>query len=192
MEQTDLLRHVIQVLEEQGVTYMLVGSMASIIYGEHRFTADVDIVVELNAEQADALCAAFPAGEYYVSPEAAREAVRLRRQFNIIHPASGMKVDLILARSDPWGKSQVARRQRVKIMPDREGYIARPEDIIISKMRYYEMGGSVKHLRDITGILNVSGKKVDRAYIERWAEELGLKEVWDMILQGLSAPTKEE
>ena len=96
--------------------------------------------------------------EYYVSREAAREAVRLRRQFNVIHPASGMKVDLILARTDPWGKLRSPVDKGCG-SADRDGYIARPEDIIISKMRYYKMGGSEKHLRDITGILNVSGRE---------------------------------
>lgn len=192
MEATDLMRRVIGVLEERGVAYMLVGSMASSTYGRLRFTADIDIVVDLDAEQAEKLCAAFPAPEYYVSREAAREAVRLRRQFNIIHPASGMKVDLILARTDAWGRTQMARREKAWILPGCRGYMARPENIIISKMRYYKIGGSEKHLRDITGILKESPDKVDRAYVTRWAEELGLKEVWDLIQKRLTETSEEE
>jgi hypothetical protein len=158
-------------------------------YGEHRLTADIDVVVVLTAQQADALCAAFPMPDYYVSREAAQEAVRLRRQFNVIHPASGMKIDFILARADAWGTSQLARRQRVQILPGLTGCVAAPEDIIISKMLYYKQGGSEKHLRDITGILKESADKVDRAYVARWAEELGLKEIWDAILQRLAGAT---
>jgi len=166
--------------------------MASSLYGRVRFTADIDIVLDLNAEQAEKLCAAFPAPEYYVSLEAAREAVRLRRQFNIIHPASGMKVDLILSRADAWGRAQMARRERAWILPDCQGYMARPEDIILSKMRYYKIGGSEKHLRDITSILKRNSDKVDPAYIAHWAEELGLKETWDLIKKRLSEMPEEE
>ena len=43
-------------------------------------------------------------------------------------------------------------------LSDREGYTARPEDLIISKMLYYREGGSEKHLRDITGMLKVSAE----------------------------------
>ena len=47
MEQADLLRRVVEVLEEQGVVYLLVGSLASGVYGEPRLTRDIDVVVEL-------------------------------------------------------------------------------------------------------------------------------------------------
>lgn len=50
MEQADLLRRVIDALEDQRIVYLLVGSLASGVYGEPRLTADVDVdvVVELN------------------------------------------------------------------------------------------------------------------------------------------------
>ena len=61
MDQADLLRHVLAVLESQELTYALVGSYASAVYGEPRFTHDIDIVVHLTADSASRLCAAFPA-----------------------------------------------------------------------------------------------------------------------------------
>ena len=63
--------------------------------------------------------------------------------------------------------------------------MARPEDVIVGKMVYYQEGGSEKHLRDITGILMVSGDDVDREYVAGWAERLGLAEVWAAILHRL-------
>ena len=71
----------------------------------------------------------------------------------------------------------------MRILPDTEGYTASPEDIIISKMKYYRQGGSEKHLRDITGIVKVSGKDVDFKYIANWAEKLELSEIWEAILR---------
>lgn len=41
MEQADLLRQVIDVLEDQHIVYLLVGSLASGVYGEPRLTADL-------------------------------------------------------------------------------------------------------------------------------------------------------
>jgi len=57
-----------------------------------------------------------------------------------------------------------------------------PEDVIIKKMEYYKMGGSEKHLRDITGVLRVSGDRIDHAYVSDWTERLGLEEIWNAIL----------
>ena len=51
MEQDELLRRVVEVLEEQEITYLLVGSLASGVYGEPRLTHDIDVVVELRPDQ---------------------------------------------------------------------------------------------------------------------------------------------
>jgi hypothetical protein len=182
MDQADLLRHALAVLESQQLTYMLVGSYASSIYGEPRFTHDIDIVVNLTADAVNRLCSAFPSPEFYVSPIAAREAVSTRGQFNVIHPASGNKIDFMIARNDPWGRMQLTRRIRRPIFPDREGFVAAPEDVIIAKLWYYHEGGSEKHLRDIAGILQTSGEAVDKQYVDQWARQLGFSDHWQAVV----------
>ena len=47
MEQDELLGRVVRILEEQGTTYSLVGSLASGVYGEPRLTHDIDVVLAL-------------------------------------------------------------------------------------------------------------------------------------------------
>lgn len=188
LSQDDLLRRVVDVLDELGITYMVVGSFASGAYGEPRMTQDIDLVVELSYGHVGPLCERFPSPEYCVSPEAARQAIRTGTQFNIIHSSTGDKVDLMLARHETLQIEALRRRQLVPLLPGREVYAARPEDIILSKMQYYQEGGSEKHLRDITGILKVT-LDVDRAYVERWAQELGLMEIWQAILRRLGRKT---
>jgi hypothetical protein len=185
LEQPDLLRRVLDILDVLKVPYLIVGSLASTAYGEPRFTQDIDIVIALPAGQAAALCAAFPSDEFYVSLPAAEQAVRSRGQFNVIHPASGQKVDFMIARNDPWGTSQFARRREELLLPDRLGYVAAPEDVILGKLLYYAEGGSEKHLRDITGILRVSGELVDRAYVAHWAAQLNVAAIWQAVLERL-------
>jgi predicted nucleotidyltransferase len=183
VEQTDLLRFTVETLERLGITYMIVGSYASGAYGEPRLTQDIDIVIDIDWPQARQLCAAFPPAEFYVSLEAALQAARQPgAQFNVLHPSSGNKIDFMIARRDAWGIGQLSRRQRMQLLPGREGYAARPEDIIIAKMLYYHEGGSEKHLRDIAGILKVSGDIVDREYVAGWAERLDLADIWRAIL----------
>jgi hypothetical protein len=182
MEQLELLRKAVETLEDLHVAYVLVGSMASGAYGEPRMTRDIDLVADLRAEHVPLLCAAFPAAEYYVSKDAAMEAVLRRGQFNIIHASSANKIDFMIPRRGPWEEQQLARGRRLRIFPDRECSVAAPEDVIIAKMRYYRDGGSEKHLRDIAGILKVSGQLVERDYVERWAVELDLQVIWRKIL----------
>jgi len=181
VQQAELLSHVVDVLEAQGVTYLLVGSLASAVYGEPRMTRDIDIVIALRRDQVSRLCRAFSAPEYYVSEPAAQEAVQTAGQFNVIHPASGNKIDFIIARQDDWGRSELSRRRRELILPGRLGYTAAPEDVILGKLLYYHEGGSDKHLRDVAAMLQVSGEEIDVAYIDQWVQQLGLASEWQMV-----------
>jgi len=182
VQQTDLLRKVITDLEILEIPYALVGSFASGAFGEPRLTHDIDIVVDLDVRKVDLLCARFPEPDFYVSLAAAQQAARQRSQFNVIHPTSGNKIDFMLARNDLWGRTQLERRLQLPLFPDQEGYVAAPEDVILGKMIYYREGASEKHLRDITGILQVAGSEVDRAYIERFAAKLDVVDIWQAIL----------
>ena len=186
MDQLELLRRTLDILEASGITYMLVGSFASSAWGEPRLTQDIDIVVDLHPNQVAAFCAAFPPPDFYVSRDAAEQAARAGIPFNVLHPATGNKVDVIPARRDAWGMVQIARRRRVWLLPDRQGYCAAPEDLILGKLWYYQEGGSEKHLRDIVGILRVSGDAVNQEDITRWAKQLGLVDEWQAVLSRLN------
>ncbi|MEI7835460.1 MAG: hypothetical protein WCK05_03515 [Planctomycetota bacterium] len=45
---------------------------------------------------------------------------------------------------------------------------------------------TLERLRDITGILEISGEEVDRTYVARWAAALGLEEIWRSILRRMA------
>jgi hypothetical protein len=181
MEQSDLLRHVVGVLETLGLRYFVTGSTATIFYGEPRFTNDIDVVVELSEPDVVGFCAQFPLDQFYVSEAAAIDAVRRKSQFNIIHPGSGLKVDVIIPQAVPFNQSRFARARRVHPTADFDASFASPEDAIIKKMEYYREGGSEKHLRDITGVLKTNPGQIDLAYINQWAARLGLNEIWAAI-----------
>jgi len=70
------------------------GSVATIAYGEPRFTNDVDVVVRLPLNAIERVRAAFPDEEFHLSRQALRDAVLRSTQFNILHPRSGLKVDV--------------------------------------------------------------------------------------------------
>jgi len=185
MEQYEFLKRVVQCLELLQIPYLVTGSVASIAYGEPRFTNDIDIVADIRQQQSEAFAKCFPEEEFYLDADSIREAILHRHQFNIIHPASGLKVDVIIYRGDAFDKSRFGRVKKIRPIEDTEVNFSAPEDVIIKKMEYYKEGGSEKHLRDITGILKVSGDMVDRDYISQWANQLGLIEIWEAIIRRL-------
>jgi hypothetical protein len=180
VEPTELLQFVAEVFERLNIPYAVVGSVASSFYGEARLTNDIDVVADLRNESVKLFLRAFPPGDFYLSEDAIREAIRTRTQFNIIHPDSGLKVDVIIPELS--GIDQLGSRRRVR--PKDAGfdaYFGSPEDVILKKLEFYLEGGSEKHLRDITGILKISGDQVDRDYITSWAQRLGVLDIWDKV-----------
>lgn len=183
MEPSELLRRVIEVLERMGLRYFVTGSMATIFFGEPRFTNDIDIVVDLPAGRIPEFCAAFPAPDFYLSEETVRRAVSRRGQFNVIHPSSGLKVDVMVPADSPFNRSRFSRVGRVRPAPDFDATFSSAEDVILKKMEAYREGGSEKHLRDIAGVLKISGAHLDHGYIAEWADRLGVADVWKEILK---------
>ena len=67
-------------------------------------------------------------------------------------------------------------------------FLATPEDTILSKLEWARKGGgSQRQLADVAGVLEVWGASLDRGYVERWAAELGVTDLWRR-LTSYSAP----
>jgi hypothetical protein len=183
MEQSDLLRFVCETFAGLGIKYLVTGSQATIVYGEPRFTNDIDVVASLTRANIDAFVQSFPADEFYLSATAAREAIDRNGTFNVLHPASGLKIDVIIPGRSPYEVGRFERARSIQVAPDFTAKFASPEDVIIKKLEFYKIGGSDKHLRDIAGVLKISGDDVNRAFIEKLAAHFGLSEVWAMAVE---------
>ncbi len=181
MDPSDLLSTVAETLDRARFEYFVTGSVATIMYGEPRFTNDIDIVVRLRPEHATAFCSLFPPDDYYVDAQAVEGAARSGGQFNVIHPASGFKIDFMIASDDEFDRSRFDRRRTLPFGTARRAPFASPEDVIVRKLQYFAEGGSDKHLRDIRGILSMSGDALDRAYLQRWIDRFGLREHWSQV-----------
>jgi len=166
-----------RILEQLGVRYCVGGSVASSVYGEARTTLDVDIVAELRPEHVDALVAATRT-EFHVLEEAVRRAVRERSSFNAIHEQMLIKADVYVPPDDALHRDQLARRRQVALRatPGAEIALASPEDVVIHKLRWYDLGGRVsdRQWRDVLGVLKIQGTRLDREYMARVTESLGL------------------
>jgi hypothetical protein len=181
MTQAELIRHLVDVLGALGAEYMIGGSQASMYYGEPRLTRDVDVVVALRLEHLSAFLHGFPPDEFYVDEAVARDAIRASGQFNIIHPGSGLKIDVYVNPDTPYDRARLARRQRLPLAPGVDAYFARPEDVILYKLLYHRQVEAGPHLRDVLGILRISGSELDEGYLVQWAERLGLSSLWEQL-----------
>ena len=183
LEPHQLMQRLADFMETHEIAYHIVGSMASMVYGEPRFTNDVDIVVELRTEHVPALCTAFAPPEYYLAENAVHDAIARKFQFNILHPASGLKVVIVLPHDTEFARSQAKRIQRISSPGEYDAWFGSPEDVLLSKLVYFQLGGGIseKHLRDIAGMMKVLREKLDRVYISEWAAKLGVATEWTLV-----------
>ena len=91
----EVLRIVSERLDSLSLRFMLTGSFAMAFYATPRMTRDLDIVVALEMRDVPRVVAGF-AADFYVDEDAAREAVRDGRLFNLMHLGSGIKIDATL------------------------------------------------------------------------------------------------
>lgn len=181
MTDPDLVGLFIQPLEELGVPYMITGGVASVIYGDPRFTRDVDIVLQLGRADVDRLSSAFSGGDFHVPPVEAIERERARPRhghFNLIHHETALRADVYLLGDDPlqvWG---FERRRRLPI-EETSIWVAPVEYVILRKLEYFQSSGSDRHLRDAAMMLRISGHLVDPEEFDPWIDRLGLRGALD-------------
>lgn len=173
------LSRVVGLLEELAIPYMVTGSMASSHHGRPRTTHDIDLVIDPGPTALDRLVAGLAQAGFFVQGEIARQALRSRRQFNAIETQSAAKFDLIIRKERPFSREELSRRRTATVAEGLRVALASPEDTVLAKLEWgRKAGGSERQMADVAGVLDVCGPSLDHAYIERWAAELGVLDLW--------------
>ncbi len=172
---------VLRDLERLRIPYMVTGTFASSYHGRPRAAHDAAIVLDPQPEQMEALVESLASAGYTVDPARAREALGRRQSFDVIDPRSAFKIDLVILKNRPWSREGLARRQAAELLPGMQVALATPEDTVLCKLEWAKRKGhSAHHLDDAAGVIAVN-PEADRGYIEKWARELDVLELWREI-----------
>lgn len=171
-DSVDLAREMHALLESAAIPYYVTGGVASSAHGEPRSTRDLDLVIQASVENLDRLVTALDDNDFYV-PETALENVKAgtEKTLNVTHKISATNVDIIISANAPFDQSQMARRELVDGF-----YIHSAEDAVLQKLRWSQQSLSEKQLRDVLGILKMQLDGLDKEYLRRWAQVLGVSE----------------
>ena len=175
MDVVDIALQVTEALERCGIGYFLGGSLASSFQGEPRATNDVDLVVDLQEGQVEALAAAL-GDDFDIDDVALRRAAVERSSWNVIYLPSATKIDLFILRASSFDRSEFVRRRRVEVRAGRALFVKSPEDTVLRKLLWYREGGEVsdRQWRDVVQVLRQSRALIDHRYLDEWAAELGV------------------
>ena len=171
---------VADILESHEVPYCLVGSLATSAVGVPRATIDADLIADFDLATLKTVIREFSGAGFYVSEHAAEDALARGGMFNIIDLSTSFKVDIYMLGKRPFDREEFNRRVRRRISPESERQVtmATPEDLILSKLEWYELGNRVseRQWKDLLGILKVQ-EALDWDYLRKWANQLGLLEL---------------
>lgn len=169
---------VIRAFEVLDVDYLVGGSLASSFHGTPRSTLDVDLVADLKTAHGPLLVARL-GDAYYADPERITLAIAKRSSFNVIYLRTMFKVDVFVLGDDPLAREEMRRRQRIDLGDGTEVDVASAEDVVLQKLLWYRLGNEVsdRQWNDLLGVIRVRGDQLDRPYLHRWAEHLGLTDL---------------
>jgi hypothetical protein len=176
-EELETLRDITRRLEAAGIDYMLTGSMALNCYAQPRMTRDIDLVVAFFLNDTGRIAEVLGA-DYYVSPEAAREAVLQQSSFNAIHQRTLTKVDFMVRKHSDYRRHEFERRRRVRA-GDMDLWVVSKEDLILSKLEWAKDSLSQRQLADVENLI-ASGCDVE--YLQKWSAELNLTDMLTRVL----------
>ena len=183
MTESELLAMVVDHLRRVSIPHMLTGSVASAYHGSPRATHDIDILVEAAWPELLDFVRSFPP-PFYVSEEAARQACTRGSIFNIIHPSSETKVDIIVMKDEPFSREEFGRR-RPAVVWGVSLDIVSPEDLILAKLRWARQSHSETQHEDALNVALTHAPALDTAYLEEWAARIGLSDALAELLAEL-------
>lgn len=181
------LKSVTAVFEALEIPYFIGGSVASSLYGAARATLDVDLVADIKMAQIQSLQQRL-ARDHYVDAAMIRDALQRKSSFNLIHLPTMVKIDVFPLKTDPYDRETLQRKRKDTLGEQTEAgefFFSSPEDIIIRKLEWYELGHRIsdRQWSDILGVLKVQGANLDKQYLVKWCGQLNLLPLLEQACQ---------
>jgi len=176
------LEKINSILERLKIDYAISGGIAVSVWGKPRYTADIDIIVNLKtAESVEKLVELLrkEIKKSYLDKDRALDAFKRKSEFNLIEPEYGLKADFFVADKSEYCQLEIKRARKRKIGSKLIKFIS-PEDLIISKLLWFKEGQSTRQLEDIASVLEFRSD-IDRAYLQKWIKKLNLEEEWQKV-----------
>jgi predicted nucleotidyltransferase len=177
-----LITKLAQSLNKKKIPYMIIGGQAVLIYGEPRFTRDIDITLGINVDKMSTIFSLCKELKLKILPKDPNKFILETMVLPVIEEKSEIKVDFIFSFS-VYEQEALKRIHKIKIGKTIVNFIGL-EDLIIHKL----ISGREKDLEDIHNILLVN-PKYETKYIEKWINffenelllEKSIAEIWNKI-----------
>jgi hypothetical protein len=164
------LNKIVDVMDKEEIDYMIVGGFAVSFHNRARTTNDIDIVLQIYPTHVKQILKHFPEWEGF--EESFTERVKHGMLFNITDFETGIRYDFMTYQDSDYNWVAFNRREKVAFF-DKQCYICSIEDLVISKLQWYNITPSEKQMEDLKFLL--LDKNLNMSYIKSWIQKLNLK-----------------
>jgi len=184
MTPEELLVKISEILDNLKIPYAVTGGFAISVWGKPRYTADIDIIVELVEKNIKPLAKNLLSidKDVYADEDMIKDALIHKSEFNFIHPDTGLKVDFFVMADNSYNKLKL-KRAVLRDMYGAKSYFVSPEDLVLSKLLWSKESDSWKQKEDIKTVLENPKIKLDFKYIKKWAERQGTLDILEKIIK---------
>jgi len=181
----ELLAALAAVLRARGTRWYLFGAQAVIIWGAPRLSADVDITVEIEPEEADGFVAMMEQAGFALRIRDVEDFVARTRVIPYVHLETAIPVDVVLA--GPGLEEQFLDRVRDVEVAGMTLPVISPEDLIVTKI----LAGRPKDIEDVRGILRERESSLDLGQIRDTLDLLDQALDRNDLLEALDAELRD-
>lgn len=170
------LQRLLSLFEDKNIPYMIIGGYALPFYGRIRTTVDLDLAVAVETEERFRSLSEWlrsidfiPTVSSYLNPLLVILDVKEKLEIELWLKPDGIVFD----------DETLKRRRKAKLDPNVEAWIISPEDFIINKLARPDRG--VNDEQDVKSVLVRQEGKLDKEYLKRRAEDVGVLQVLNRI-----------
>ena len=148
---------------------MIVGEFAVSYHNRARTTNDIDLILQIYPAHIKSILKYFPDWKGFENSFV--DSVRRGILFNITDFETGIRYDFMTYKDSDYNQAAFQRREEVGFF-NTKCFICSKEDLIISKLQWYNITPSEKQMEDLKFLL--LDESVNKDYINHWVIKLNL------------------
>ena len=164
------LKKITEILNKEEIDYMIVGGFAVSFHNRARTTNDIDLVLQIYPSHVKLILKHFP--EWQGFEGAFMDSVKKGMLFNITDFETGIRYDFMSYQDSDYNWIAFERRKQIEYFGIK-CYISTKEDLIISKLKWYNITPSEKQMEDLKFLF--LDKEINRDYLKSWLNKLNIK-----------------
>ena len=169
------LRDLASWLQSESILFAVIGGIAASVRGEPRFTADIDLVVAIDVDQALQLSERLPASPFQPLFAGIAEVIQTAFLMPVRHRATSIPVDIAIGLSG--FEQQAIARATLASMGDFQVPVVTAEDLILMKL----LASRPRDLDDIHRIVLRHQQSLDWKYLIETGQQLQEAVAQDMV-----------